>query len=50
MGSIYRSGPPEVGAQIEEGPGFATAKIVSFTELRATCAMRRFRVEVRILT
>ncbi|MDA1129512.1 MAG: hypothetical protein O2913_12565 [Chloroflexi bacterium] len=47
FGSIYRGALPEVGATIEDGPGFKTAHIVSFTELRATCAMRRFRVVVR---
>ena len=50
LGQIYRAGPPEVDAQIEGGQGFETARVVSFTELRATCAMRRFRVVVRILS
>ena len=50
LGSIYRSSLPEVGAQIEERPGSAAVQVVSFTELRATCAMRRFRVVVRPLT
>ena len=44
LGQIYRAGVPEVGAQIEGG------QVVSFTELHATCAMRRFRVVVRILS
>ena len=47
LGSIYRSAHPEVDAVIEDGPGFKTAQVSSFTELRATCAMRRFRVVVR---
>ena len=46
-GSIYRRSLPEVGAQIEEREGFTAAQVVSFTELRATCAMRRFKVVVR---
>ncbi len=50
LGQIYRAGLPEVDAQIEGGQGFETAQVVSFTELRATCAMRRFRVVVRILS
>jgi len=50
MGRIYRSSEPEIAARIEDGPGFASAEVVSFTELRATCAMRRFKVIVRILT
>ncbi len=50
LGQIYRAGLPVVDAQIERGQGFETAQVVSFTELRATCAMRRFRVVVRILS
>lgn len=47
LGSIYRSELPEVDVTIEDRPEFADARVVSFTELRATCAMRRFRVVVR---
>jgi hypothetical protein len=49
LGSIYRKALPEVGASIEEDAtrGIKAAEIVSFTELRATCAMRRFKVVVR---
>ncbi len=50
LGQMYRAGVPEVGAQIEGGQRFEVAQVVSFTELRATCAMRRFRVVVRILS
>ena len=50
LGRVYRSSAPEAEAQIEDGPGFASAEVVSFTELRATCAMRRFKVVVRVLT
>ncbi len=50
LGQIYRAGVPEVDAQIEGGQRFETARVVSFTELPATCAMRRFRVVVRILS
>ena len=49
LGSIYRKGLPEVGARTEERPGIPAAEVVSFTELRATCAMRRFKVVVRPL-
>ena len=49
LGSVYRESLPEAGTRIEEGPGFAAAEVVSFTELRATCAMRRFKVVVRPL-
>ena len=50
LGRIYRSSEPEIAARIEDGPGFESAEVVSFTELRATCAMRRFKVIVRVLT
>ncbi len=50
LGQIYRAGLPEVDAQIEGGQGFEIAQVVSFTELGATCAIRRFRVVVRILS
>jgi len=49
LGSIYRRAIPEIGATIEDGPGFADARVVSFTELQATCAMRRFRVVVQAI-
>lgn len=49
MGSVYRKSLPEVGYHIEEREDFEAATVVSFTELRATCAMRRFRVVVRPL-
>ena len=47
LGSIHRKSLPEVGARIEERPGIPDVEVVSFTELRATCAMRRFKVVVR---
>ena len=50
LGRVYRSSDPQTEAQIEDSPGFASAEVVSFTELRATCSMRRFKVVVRILT
>ena len=50
LGRIYRSSDPQVEARVEDGPGFASAEVVSFTELQATCAMRRFKVVVRVLT
>ena len=51
LGSIYRKSLPEVGGGIEEDSsrGIKPAQIVSVTELRATCAMRRFKVIVRPL-
>jgi hypothetical protein len=38
-----------VGVRIEGGARFEAAEVVEFTELQATCAMRRFRVVVRVL-
>ncbi len=49
VGSVYRKSLPEVAAEIEERQDFEAATVVSFTELRATCAMRRFKVVVRPL-
>jgi len=52
LGSIHRKALPEVGAAIDEDSarGIKAGQIVSFSELRATCAMRRFRVVVRPLS
>lgn len=49
LGQVYRPTMPKVGARIERGQRFQTAEVVEFTELRPTCAMRRFRVVVRVL-
>ncbi|MDE0721614.1 MAG: hypothetical protein OSB75_13845 [Dehalococcoidia bacterium] len=50
LGRIYQKGLPEVGGRIEEGQGFQAAEIVNFDELRATCAMRRFKVVLRLIS
>ena len=50
LGRIYQKGLPEIGGRIEEGRGFQAADIVSFDELRATCAMRRFKVVLRLIS
>ena len=50
LGQIYRRGVPEVDAIIQGREQSKTAQVVSFTELRATCAMRRFKVVVRVLS
>ena len=47
LGSLFRSAIPEVGAIIDDRPDSGPLEIVKVTKLRATCAMRRFRVEVR---
>ena len=49
LGSLYRNAIPEVGATIDDRPNSGPAQLVSLNELRATCAMRRFRVVVRSL-
>ena len=49
LGQIYRRDVPEVGVQIDGSQRFDTARVLSIIELRATCAMRRFRVVVRVL-
>ena len=49
LGTIYRSSLPEVGAHVEAGPGFNDALIMNVAELQATCSMRRFRVDVRVI-
>jgi len=38
LGRIYRSSDPQVEVRVEDGPGFGS------------CAMRRFKVVVRVLT
>ena len=50
LGQVYRPAVPRVGVRIEGGQRFEAAEVVELTELRATCAMRRFRVVVRILS
>ena len=50
LGRIFRKGVPEVGDKIEEGQGFQAAEVVSFIELQATCAVRRFKVVLRLLS
>ena len=47
LGRVYRRDEPEVGGQIEAGQGNQAGEIISFEELRATCAMRRFKVILR---
>ena len=49
LGQVYRPEAPQVGVRIEGGARFEAAEVVEFTELQATCAMRRFRVDVRVL-
>jgi len=46
LGSLYRNAIPELGATIDDRPNSGPVQIVSVNELRATCAMRRFRLVV----
>ena len=51
LGQIYRgetNAVPEVGAQLTDGGRWEHAEIVDVRELAPTCAMRRFRVVVRV--
>ena len=43
--------PPEpvIGERISGGQGWQHAEVVAFEELPLVCAMRRFRVTIRIL-
>jgi hypothetical protein len=50
LGQTYRGrghAVPAVGEPLADGDGWAGGVVVGFTELAATCAMRRFRVVVR---
>ena len=40
---------PAVGSRVSGGDGWQSAEVRAFEELRATCAMRRCRVVVRVL-
>jgi len=52
LGQMYRSGEgaiPSVGARLDDDARWKSASVVEFSELRATCSMRRFRVVVRVM-
>ena len=51
LGQVYRSqddAMPTLGEQLAGGERWDAAEVVSFEELATTCAMRRFRVVVRV--
>ena len=51
-GQIYRAqdeAVPAVGTVIIDGVAWKRAEVVRFDELRSTCAMRRFRVIIRVV-
>ena len=53
LGQVYRNlddAIPSIGSQLADGERWNTAEVVSFQELAASCAMRRFRVVIRITT
>ena len=52
LGQVYRSGEgavPSVGARLDDDARWKSAEVVEFSELRATCSMRRFRVVLRVI-
>ena len=52
LGQVYRSGEgavPSVGSRLDNVARWKSAEVVEFSELRATCSMRRFRVVVRVI-
>ena len=52
LGQVYRreeQAIPAVGARITNGAKWKSVEVLSFTELASTCAMRRFRVVVRLI-
>ena len=53
LGQIHRWGKeavPVIGARLSNGPGWNSAEVVGFTELRPSCAMRRFHVVIRVIS
>ncbi|MCH7745888.1 MAG: hypothetical protein IIC84_07445 [Chloroflexi bacterium] len=52
LGQVYRRGEeaiPVEGVRITNGAKWKSAEVLSFSELTSTCAMRRFRVVVRLV-
>ena len=52
LGSVYRrevEAVPEVGLRLTFGDGATLLEVMEYEEIRATCAMRRFRVVVRVV-
>ena len=53
LGRVYRSDNeklPSEGVVLEDAERWGKAQVIAFEELRPTCAMRRFKVVVRILS
>ena len=52
LGRVYRhdSSGPSVGDRLKDAERWGVAEVIAFEELRPTCAMRRFKVVVRILS
>ena len=52
LGRVYRpdSSKPNPGDRMEDAERWGMAEVIAFEELRPTCAMRRFKVVVRILS
>ena len=53
LGRVYRSGDdmlPSPGVLLEDAGRWGKANVIAFEELRPTCAMRRFKVFIRVFT
>ena len=48
LGQMRRREIPAAGTRVEGGARFGEAVVVSVQELRPSCAMRRFKVAVRV--
>ena len=52
LGQVYRredESIPAEGTRITNGAKWKSVEVLSFTELTSTCAMRRFKVVVRLI-
>lgn len=52
LGRVYRpeTSGPIPGVVLEDAERWGKVEVISFEELRPTCAMRRFKVVVRVLS
>ena len=51
LGPVFRTQAeaiPAAGTLVANGASWKSAEVIEFAELRATCAVRRFRVVVRV--
>ena len=53
LGRVYRSGDemlPSSGDRLKDAERWGKAEVIAHEELTPTCAMRRFKVVVRVLS